>query len=116
MVTEAVATQPRKEVAEGLLADAPHAARREPHALGVGFDQATALQLLGHALQAVEIARRVVAQQLRQCLARAVVELLSAIHTAHCALQVLDRLQTVHHAHCLVERQLLSAEEGVVLA
>src|ERR1700686_3031699 len=111
VVTKAVATEPGKEVAQGLLADLTGAARGEAHAFVVALDQPAPLQLIGEALRAIEIASRVITEQVAQRFTRRRVELLAAVYAAKRSLHLLDGLELIHHAHRLVERHLLAAQE-----
>ena len=111
VVTKAVAPEPCKKVAQRLLADLTCTPRGEAHAFAVALDQAAPFQLISEALHSVEIAGRVVTEEVAQRFARRGVELLAAVYAAERSLHLLDGLELVHHAHCLIEWHLLATHE-----
>ena len=82
MIPKAIATQPREEITERLLPDAPEPAGGETHAFLIALDEPALFELVGHALQAREVARGVVTEDVAQGFFGGVVERLTAVHPA----------------------------------
>src|ERR1700694_3746599 len=116
MGAEAIALQPGVEVAQGLLADAAHPARRQLHAAPATLDITLLLQLRGKLAHLVGRLACVGPQQLLELLRLLRCQLPALVSLAQRRLQVLDSLQPLHQRERLLQRQGLRTIEGVAAA
>ena len=104
MAAERIALEPREQVVEHLLADLPAAARRQLEALAVAGQVAGLLEPPGEVVERIEVADRVVAQQLADLVAVDVGEVAGSVDVGERVLQPFHRLEPGDLGERAVER------------
>jgi hypothetical protein len=116
VAAEAVATQPREQVVEDLLPDAPAAPRRELEPVAVARQVSGALELPRQLVEPFEIAHRVVAEQVTDVTAVELREIGRPVDVAQCILERVERLEPPDLLERAVEPERLVASEPEAVA
>ena len=116
MAAERVALEPREQVVEDLLADAPAAARRELQVLAVAGQVAGRLEAPGQGVERVEVAHRVVAEQVADLVAVQAGEVVRAVDVGERVAQAIHRRELVDPGEGARETERLVAAERHALA
>ncbi len=116
MPAERVAPEPREQVVEDLLADAPAAARRQLEPLAVAGQVAGRLEPPRERVERVEVAHRVVAEQVADLVAVQAGEVVRALDVGERVAQAVHRGELVDPGQGAGEAQRLVAAERQPLA
>ncbi len=116
VAAEAIALEVSEDVAQGLVADLADGPRGQLEPVAFPLEIAGFLQLLGHLAQALEVAGRLLAQELLDLLRVDLLEVVGIAHLLDLPLELVELAELVHQLHGLLHREVVVAAEVVALA